>query len=195
MKTLFSIIFSLLFFPALTAQNDQSLKVKKILKNLVDWQIVNYNNLEFRTQNKRLNIGKYHSLDWSNRALYVGMPEWEAIANINKYYEWLKGIREAHDWKLHMREGNYRRIYQADYHTVGQTYFHLYRKYKDEEMIKPTINQFDFILYHPSKSKLDWQSTFHQDRLNWCDALFMLPPVWVMASNYTKHIKYTEFMV
>ena len=62
-------------------------------------------------------------------------------------------------------------------------------------MIKPTINQFYFILYHPSKSKLDWQSTFHQDRWNWCDALFMSPPVWLIPSNYTKAVKHTKFMV
>ena len=55
-----------------------------------------------------------------------------------------------------MRNGYYARVFHADDHTVGQTYFHLYRKYKDEKMIKPTINQFDFILYHPSKTKMDW---------------------------------------
>ena len=54
-------------------------------------------------------------------------------------------------------------------------------KYKDEKMIKPTINQFDFILYHPSKNKMDWKSPFHQDRWNWCDALFMSPPLWVIT--------------
>ena len=94
-----------------------------------------------------------------------------------------------------MRNGNYNRIYHADDHTVGQTYFQLYRKYKDEEMIKPTIKQFDFILYHPSKSKLDWKSPFHQDRWNWCDALFMSPAVWVMVSNLTRDRKYIDFMV
>ena len=62
-------------------------------------------------------------------------------------------------------------------------------------MIKPTINQFDFILYHPSKSILDWQSPFHHDEWNWCDALFMSPPVWLMASNYTKDRIYKEFIV
>ena len=125
MKTLFPVIFSLLFFPASTAQNDHSLKVKKIMKNLADWQIANYNNIEFRTQNKRLNSGKHHPLDWSNGALYLGMTKWVAIANSDKYYKWLKGIGETHDWKLHKIDGNYRRIYHVDDNTVGQTYFHL----------------------------------------------------------------------
>ena len=61
-------------------------------------------------------------------------------------------------------------------------------------MIKPTIKQFDFILYHPSKS--NWiKSPFHQDRWNWCDALFMSPAVWVMVSNLTRDRKYIDFMV
>jgi rhamnogalacturonyl hydrolase YesR len=134
-------------------------------------------------------------LDWTNGALYVGMSKWAKMADTDKYYEWLKGIGQAHEWKLHMRNGYFARVFHADDHTVGQTYFHLFRKYKDDKMIKPTINQFDFILYHPSKTKMDWKSPFHQDRWNWCDALFMSPPVWVMVSNLTRDRKYIDFMV
>ena len=42
---------------------------------------------------------------------------------------------------------------------------------------------------------MDWKSPFHQDRWNWCDALFMSPPVWVMLSNLTRDRKYIDFMV
>ena len=103
MKTPFPLIFSHLFFPALTAQNDQSLKVKKIMKNLADCQIANHNNLEFCAEKKdsilenitRL-IGLMEHFIWESK--------WAAIANRDKYCEGLKGIGEAHDWKLHMRE-------------------------------------------------------------------------------------------
>lgn len=71
----------------------------------------------------------------------------------------------------------------------------LYRKYGDKEMIDPTIEQFDFIMYHPSKSVLNWQTPFHQDRWNWCDALFMSPPVWAKLYSITGEQKYLDFMV
>ena len=135
------------------------------MEKVADWQIENHDDLKYRAQNSRLSRGKHHLLDWTNAALYVGMSKWAAMADSDKYYEWLKGIGDAHDWKLHMRNGDYKRVYHADDHAVGQTYFQLYRKYKDEKMIQPTIKQFDFILYHPSKSKLDWKSPFHQNHV------------------------------
>ena len=195
MKKIIYYITFLFVSAALFAQNEKVAEIKNIMEKVADWQIENHDNLKYRAQNKRLSRGKHHLLDWTNGALYVGMSKWAEIADSDKYYEWLKAIGEAHNWKLHMRNGYFARVFHADDHTVGQTYFHLYRKYKEEKMIKPTINQFDFILYHPSKTKMDWKSPFHQDRWNWCDALFMSPPVWVMVSNLTRDRKYIDFMV
>lgn len=197
MKFLKNLIFLtiFLFVLSLNGQKIEPPEVKKIMEKVADWQIENHNDLKYRAQNKRLSRGKHHMLDWTNGALYVGMSKWAKMADTDKYYEWLKGIGQAHEWKLHIRNGYFARVFHADDHTVGQTYFHLFRKYKDDKMIKPTINQFDFILYHPSKTKMDWKSPFHQDRWNWCDALFMSPPVWVMVSNLTRDRKYIDFMV
>ena len=182
-------LLSICIFLSLSAQNIDPHEVRQVMKSVADWQIENHDNLKYRAQNQRLNRGKHHPLDWTNGALYVGMSKWAAMAGDEKYYKWLKAIGEAHDWKLH------RRIYHADDHTVGQTYVQLYRKYKNEKMIQPTIDQLDYILYHPSKSVLTWKSKFHQDRWNWCDALFMSPPVWAMVSKITRDKKYIDFMV
>jgi rhamnogalacturonyl hydrolase YesR len=57
------------------------------------------------------------------------------------------------------------------------------------------IDQFQFILYHPAISSLSWRTPFHQDRWNWCDALFMSPPVWAMLYNVTGEKEYLDFMV
>jgi rhamnogalacturonyl hydrolase YesR len=48
---------------------------------------------------------------------------------------------------------------------------------------------------HPSLSSLHWQSPYHQDRWNWCDALFMSPPVWAKLYKVTGEEKYLDFMV
>jgi rhamnogalacturonyl hydrolase YesR len=90
----------------------------------------------------------------------------------------------------------YKRQYHADDHTVGQMYIELYRKYKDEKMIEPTKEQFNFIMYHPSQSILKFRSSkFHQDRWNWCDALFMSPPVWAKLYNMTGEQKYLDYLM
>ncbi|MDO5970166.1 glycoside hydrolase family 88 protein [Flavivirga aquimarina] len=165
------------------AQNIEPADVKKIMKKVANWQIDHFEDLY--SGHKK----PHHPLDWTNGALYVGLVKWADMADDEKYYNWLKEIGEKHEWKLH------RRKYHADDHAVGQLYVELYRKFMDENMIKPTIEQFDFIMYHPAQTSLEWKSPYHLDRWNWCDALFMSPPVWAKLYNITGEKKYLDFMM
>lgn len=166
----------------LSAQKIKPKDVRKDMKRVADWQIEHY-------QDPYTWDEVHHPLDWTNGALYVGMVKWAEMADDDTYFDWLRGIGEEQEWKL------WERTYHADDHTVGQMYCELYRKYGDEKMIEPTQKQFDFILYHPSQSKLNWGTPFHQDRWNWCDALFMSPPVWAKLYKITGEKKYLDFMV
>ena len=165
------------------AQEIKPTEVKEIMEKVADWQIEHFSDLY--SGHKK----PHHPLDWTNGALYVGMVKWAAIAGDEKYYNWLKEIGDKHEWKLH------RRKYHADDHTVGQFYIELYRKYNDEKMIAPTKEQFDFIMFHPAQTSLHWKSPYHQSRWNWCDALFMSPPVWAQLYNITGEEKYLDFMM
>lgn len=173
-----------LFFTSynLPAQEVNPQDVKKIMRKVADWQIEHFRDSYSREK-------PHHPLDWTNGALYVGMVKWAAMADDEKYYNWLEEIGETHDWIL------YRRKYHADDHTVGQMYLELYRKFKNKAMITPTIEQFDFIMLHPAQTSLRWKTPFHQDRWNWCDALFMSPPVWAKLYNITGNRKYLDFMM
>jgi rhamnogalacturonyl hydrolase YesR len=62
-------------------------------------------------------------------------------------------------------------------------------------MLEPTKAQFDFIRFHPAKTSLQWDTPYHQDRWNWCDALFMSPPVWAKLYHITGEEKYLSFMM
>lgn len=182
----FKIITIFLFLVSTTTIQAQKIKpaeVKKVMKRVADWQIANYDGLYSGHEKP------HHPLDWTNGALYVGMVKWAAMAEDDTYYNWLKEIGTENEWKLH------RRKYHADDHTVGQMYIELFRKYQDSSMIKPTIEQFDFIRFHPSQSVMNWNTPYHQDRWNWCDALFMSPPVWAKIYNITGDKKYLDFMV
>ncbi|MCP4977838.1 MAG: glycoside hydrolase family 88 protein [Maribacter sp.] len=164
-------------------QKINPIEVKKVMKQVADWQIAHYSDLYSGREKP------HHPLDWTNGALYVGMVKWAAMADDDSYYYWLKDIGEKHDWKLHYRK------YHADDHTVGQMYIELYRKFKDEKMLGPTKEQFNFIMYHPAKTSLEWRTPFHQSRWNWCDALFMSPPVWAKLYRITGEKKYLDFMI
>ncbi|WP_296635696.1 glycoside hydrolase family 88 protein [Polaribacter sp.] len=157
-------------------------QVKQDMKRVADWQMAHFNDAFSKKK-------PHHPLDWTNGAFYVGLVKWAEIAGDDTYYKWLKKIGEDYNWKL------YDRIYHADDHTVGQLYCDLYKKYPQKKIIKPTIKQFDYILYHPSKSALNWKTPFHLDRWNWCDALFMSPPVWAKLYKITGEKKYLDFMM
>jgi unsaturated rhamnogalacturonyl hydrolase len=178
-----AVVLLLFTFTYNHAQDIKPDEVKTIMKQVADWQIEHFS--DNYSGHKR----PHHPLDWTNGALYVGMVKWAAMAGDDTYYNWLKAIGEDHEWKL------YKRQYHADDHTVGQLYVELYRKFKDENMIKPTKDQFNFIMYHPSQSSLHWRTPFHQDRWNWCDALFMSPPVWAKLYNVTGNKKYLEYLM
>ncbi|WP_421896705.1 glycoside hydrolase family 88/105 protein [Marinoscillum sp.] len=181
-KSIFIIVIMILA-GAVRAQDIQPQEVKEVMQKVADWQIAHFKDTYSGRE-------KPHSpLDWTNAALYVGIVKWADMADDDRYYNWLKNIGIEKEWEL------FRRMYHADDHAVGQMYIELYRKYDDEEMIKPTIEQFDFMLHHQATTSLAWKSPFHQSRWNWCDALFMSPPVWAKLYNITGEEKYLDFMM
>ncbi len=188
MKALRYLIF-LLFFTStalaglLQAQEIKPAEVSAVMQKVADWQIEHINDVYSDKDEP------HHPLAWHKGALYIGMAKWAAMADTDKYYDWLRAIGEEYDWKLHKRQ------YHADDHAVGQMYAELYRKYKNELMLKPTKEQFGFIMMHPSQSVLNWKTPYHKDRWNWCDALFMSPPVWAQLYNITGEKRYLDFLM
>ena len=151
LKILLAFAVVALSLSATQAQEIKPAEVKQVMKQVADWQIEHVNDLySGRTE-------PHHPLHWAKGALYVGMVKWAAMADDDSYYNWLKKIGEENKWML------YKRQYHADDHTVGQMYIELYRKYEDEKMIEPTKEQFNFIMYHPSQSVMNWKTPYHQD--------------------------------
>lgn len=181
-RTMILIIITVLLAPNLSSQEIKPNEVKEIMVKVADWQIEHYRESFSRKD-------PHHPLDWTNGALYIGIEKLADMTGDESYYKWLSSIGEQNDWKLH------KRLYHADDHTVGQTYVQLYRHYDDKRLIEPTIEQMEFIMYHPAQTKLNWKTPYHQDRWNWCDALFMSPPLWAMVYNETGDQRYLDFMV
>ncbi|UXP32039.1 glycoside hydrolase family 88 protein [Reichenbachiella agarivorans] len=170
-----------------TPLHAQKIKPKQVLKEMeavADWQIEHFRDT-FSIDGKK----PHHIADWTNGALYVGMVKWAALAQDDRYYEWLKSVGNEQDWQLHWRK------YHADDHAIGQMYIELFRKYSDSTMILPTIQGMDYIIDHPSEEPITLDNYQHLERWTWCDALFMAPPVLAKLANITGDERYTDFMM
>ncbi len=157
--------------------------VAEVAKRVADWQIENFDNQgEFRAPRSRDSVftkEPYHDLTWHQGAFYAGLYEYSKIADSDKYTNWLKQMGNKHGWNLH------RRMYHADDHTVGQFYLSLAEESGDPAMYQPTQKRFDEIMNSERADEWHW---------DWCDALFMAPPVWVRLSKITQDPKYLEYM-
>ena len=145
----------------------QKAEIKSIMRKVADQQIANpHPALE------------HDDLNWPQGALYVGMVDWAELAekedNDDTYYKWLTRIGRRNCWQPD------KRFYHADDIAVSQSFLDLYRKYKDEAMIIPTLARTEWIVNHPSEGsfKLVEGDLKTLERWTWCDALFMAPPVY-----------------
>ena len=161
----------------------QKAEIKSIMRKVADWQIANpHPALE------------HDDLNWPQGALYVGMVDWAELAekedNDDTYYKWLTRIGRRNCWQPH------KRFYHADDIAVSQSFLDLYRKYKDEAMIIPTLARTEWIVNHPSEGsfKLVEGDLKTLERWTWCDALFMAPPVYAKLYMLTGEKKYIKFM-
>ena len=122
------------------------------------------------------------------------MVDWAELAekedNDDTYYKWLTRIGRRNCWQPD------KRFYHADDIAVSQSFLDLYRKYKDEAMIIPTLARTEWIVNHPSEGsfKLVEGDLKTLERWTWCDALFMAPPVYAKLYMLTGEKKYIKFM-
>lgn len=178
-----SIVGACLWCYLASATPFQKSEVKGVMKKVADWQIANPNK------------GAEHGdLSWTNAVLYVGMLDWaELIEKEDKdasYYKWLTRIGSKNGWHPD------KRMYHADDIAVSQTFIDLYRKYKNKNMLDPTIARTDWVMANASKNsfELDYRKPETLERWTWCDALFMAPPVYTKLYMMTGDKKYIRFM-
>ncbi len=158
-------------------------EIMEVSQRVADWQIENFEDqAKFRAPwngKANRNQKKYHDLMWQNAAFYKGLFDFSMIAPDSKYVNWLNQMGQDNKFKLHTRP------YHADDHAVGQLYLNLYDYYDKAQLYMPTKRHFDMIMESKEANKWHW---------NWCDALFMAPPVWTHVAKATGNIKYLEYM-
>ena len=142
--------------------------IKKDLKRVANWQIATFEE-SVKRQGQWKNA--YLKDEWTQGALYVGMVEWARLSKDNQYWKFLKGIGEELNWKPA------KNIFFGDDICVRRMYIELYKKFKQPEMIAPTVERLQYIMKNLPQVPLQMNIKGNQDRWSWCDAMFMAPPV------------------
>ncbi len=124
----------------------------------------------------------------------VGMMALAGISGDPKYRDSMLAKGETNHWELAASPG---RMYHADDQCYGQVCAELYFLHRDNRMIAPMREHFDWILANPSRTtSLDFSQPNHgQELWSWCDALFMAPPAWTRLYAATGDERYLDFAV
>jgi unsaturated rhamnogalacturonyl hydrolase len=152
-------------------------QIRSVMTKVADWQLAN--------------PSKHDTAAWTHATLFAGMTAWAQMADTDTYYDALLGFGEKNDWKIRKRKNN---VYHGDDHAVAQMYIDLYKKYKDPKMIAPIQKLFDYILANQPNTPLTHNNKKNKKRYNWCDALFMAPPVWAKLARITGQTEYLDYM-
>jgi len=121
----------------------------------------------------------------------VGMMALAGISGDPKYRDAMLAKGETNAWVLPQYQG---RKYHADDQCYGQVCAELYFLYRDNRMIAPMREHFDWIIANPPPSR-GLANNLGQDQWSWCDALFMAPPTWMRLYAATDDTRYMDFAV
>jgi len=151
-----------------------------IMQKVADWQLAN--------------PSRHPGTDWTQGALFAGMMALADISPDAKYRDAMLSYARTNEWQAG------KRIYHADDHCVGQMYCDMYLLYRDQVMIAPLQERFDYILFNPANGAVDVKVKMDgipggMMRWWWCDALFMGPPAWARLYVVTGEKKYLDFMI
>lgn len=166
------------------AQAPEAQEVKSMLRLVADWERANH----------LIDEGEHGDLAWTQAALYVGMLDWAEVAERedgdDSYYQWIRRIGRRNSWQTG------KMMYHADDIAVSQAWLTMYEKYRERNMLLPTLARTEFVLRYPSCStlELDYTDAATLERWSWCDALFMAPPVYARMYVLTGRPEFLEFM-
>ena len=155
-----------------------------MLRLVADWERANH----------LIDEGEHGDLAWTQAALYVGMLDWAEVAERedgdDSYYQWIRRIGRRNSWQTG------KMMYHADDIAVSQAWLTMYAKYRERNMLLPTLARTEFVLRYPSCStlELDYTDGATLERWSWCDALFMAPPVYARMYVLTGRPEFLEFM-
>lgn len=171
-----------------TEKKEFQAELIQTMEKVTDWQISNF------TYKEEGNLHDYGVDAWTNGVLYIGMSEFAKIADKSEtYYDWLYKLGSNNEWKIPANFKDYEKysLYHADELCVAQFYINMYRKYKEENIIKSTKERLDWIMSNPPGDEMSHKG---KQSWTWCDALFMAPPVYANIAALEGNQAYLDYM-
>lgn len=162
-----------------TSNQDSPAAVLVTMKRVANWQIVH----------PSPSLGRYKENSWTYGALYAGVMALDDISDTPVYHQAMAEVGKKFAWQPGPR------VFHADDQCVSQMYLEMYLKDHNPAMLKPTQENFDYILAHPPLTNtLAYTKEGRPERWWWCDSLFMSPPVWARLYKATGEKKYLDYM-
>ena len=120
------------------AQAPEAQEVKSMLRLVADWERANH----------LIDEGEHGDLAWTQAALYVGMLDWAEVAERedgdDSYFQWIRRIGRRNSWQTG------KMMYHADDIAVSQAWLTMYAKYRERNMLLPTLARTEFVLRYRS---------------------------------------------
>ncbi|WP_277487261.1 glycoside hydrolase family 88/105 protein [Catalinimonas alkaloidigena] len=143
-------------------------EVADIMKKVSDWQLNN--------PVERINDV---SEMWERSVFYIGLMATYRTTKDERYKNIVLDWCISNEYKLGPRRTH------GDDHVIGQIYLELYEEYQDPAMIEDIVSVFDDMMMYNWSGRQVW---------NWCDGLFMAPPVLSHLAKLTQQHQYITYM-
>ncbi len=148
--------------------------ILELMQRAADWQIANPSNDDKK--------------GWIYAAFYDGAMALGRMDGQGKYLDAMLAQGLINNWQLGPRN------YHADDHAVAQMYLEMYELKSDPDMLRPTMQAFNYVYDFPkiNPDDLDFSKPGASDKWSWCDSLFMDPPAWARLSKVSGDPKYLD---
>lgn len=163
----------ILFEPVDWGDITDPVNIAEMLKLAFDWQM---DHLSTRQD----------AIGWVNGAFYSGVSGLYGLTGDPDYRQAILDMGNSVDWTLRERTSG-KRFYHADDHCIGQSWLELYLLEPDgqERWIADVRNRIDRVMDSPLPGRVD---------MDWCDALYMSPPIYSRLYALTGDDAYLAFI-
>ena len=186
MKLKIAILSMMVFSISLSAKEKLPSKneIVTAMKGVCDWQLNNITKTEYKDSDSIKH--KFRDSNWIRGTFLTGIMALYNTTHDSNYLKAATDLCLRNNWKLGPS------FQFADDLCIGQTYIELYKLKKDTNMISDVKFRLNSILETPKRGPIvGWK---YSDNWNWCDALYMAPPVFSHYYGITKNVAYLDTM-
>jgi unsaturated rhamnogalacturonyl hydrolase len=180
------IIFLMAISITLSAQEKLPAKNEIIsaMTRVCDWQLANLKVTEY-VDNDTLKH-RYRDSNWIRGTFLTGLLAQYYTTKNQAYLDSAMALCKRANWQIGPK------LQFADDLCIGQAYIELYKLKKDKQMIADVEFHLNAILKNPKRGPVvGWRG---DDNWDWCDALYMAPPVFSRMYSITKNQAYLDTM-